>query len=53
MVEAMIKTDEEFHRPIREGRELTIVEPLVQKVCAGITDHGVFQRVTEIGRAHV
>ena len=45
MVEAMSKTGDVYRQPIREGREVTIGEQLVQKVSAGMTGHGVFQVV--------
>ena len=48
MVEAMSKTGDVYRQPIRQAREVTIGEQLVQKVSAGMTGHDVFQGVFQV-----
>jgi hypothetical protein len=48
MVEAMSKTGEVYRQPIRQRREVTIGEQLVQKVGVGMTGHDVFQGVFQV-----
>ena len=42
----MIRKDEEYREPIAEGREIYIIEHVVQKVSTRITGYAVFRGET-------